>query len=363
MSENGKKQGRDFSLYDRMSSEELEAVLRTDFDATDAESDLERTEYILNELLRRDQETAPESLPDVEESWERFRAAHFGEGAAAVSRRPRKKLVRTLLLAAAIACFMSITAFAALYNMRFNKGPEEPTLYRIWDDTDDAGNTVQQWTTNKPAMVFNFSTTAESAVYYLQANWLPSEPEHAFNMYTDFWSDAVSQLIHEGIPYEQQTEEMRLALINEMLREHGLTEEEAKSWYYRYDAETMEDVAYQVLISSPASLYNMEFTLGTTGSTATVVKEELHGDVRELRIAVDSTETAWAQIAPDEPLIHCNYIFLYNEAEGWLVRVQGTLDMDTLEKIADSIEVYKSDMTMEYKDNGQRMGILDVGRG
>ena len=372
MSDSRDSQKRDYSLYDQMTGEALEDILRADYAGAAGETDQELMEHILEELLRRDRETAPESLPDVEESWAAFRASHFaaaesGEriGDSASARHTKRKIVRTLLIAAAIACFMSITAFAAFYfNMQYGPGPEEPKRYRIWDDVNESGTVREQWVEAQPTVVFNFSTVPEANEYYIRANWLPSEPDHAMTLLGAIQWEAKKALFQEGLSDEEITEERLNDATGRMLEEYGVTQEEAETWYSRYDTETMEDIPYQVYISSPVDLYNKEFRLGFAGSVVEIVRDETHDGLHEMRFTLDNSQTDHGLAYPQDKVNHLvNYILLYSEEEGYLIHIQGTLDMDTLARVAENLEVLKTGHIEVYEDNGMRSAILEIGRG
>ena len=67
MSEQNQQKKRDYSCYDKMSTEELEEILHLDFLASeDGDSDLDAILYISDLLAQRTQ------LSDTEAAWEQF---------------------------------------------------------------------------------------------------------------------------------------------------------------------------------------------------------------------------------------------------------------------------------------------------
>lgn len=317
----------------KMSTQELEALLRADFDREEGE-DPALVEAALEELLRRERESAPESLPDVEESWERF-CREYRPEAEAPARPVRRKLLRVCLLAAAIACFLSVTAFAALYQMWVQPGPESPEQYRIWDSDGE-----QQWVTRQPSLELDFSTAPEGNDYFFTPGWLPEEPNHSSTL-----------------------KDRALGTQGEDYAAYGVTPEEAEELYgYMTCEDADEGVLYQISLQSPSQLYQQTYVLGYEGAQVEIVMDETRDSLRQLRLSLDSTGTETGR-EPDNWARHTNYVLLYNEEEGWLLRVQGTLDLESLARIAGDIRVFRSGHISRYEDNGQRMVSMDVGLG
>ena len=119
-----------------------------------------------------------------------------------------------------------------------------------------------------------------------------------------------------------------------------------------------QGVLYQISLRSPSELYERVFVLGDEGTAATVPKDETRGGLRELQLTVDR-ETA----DPADWSGHRNYLFLYSQEEGWLLSIQGTAEPDSLERIAEGIEIFKSGHISRYEDDGQRMVSLDAALG
>lgn len=63
---------RDFSVFDKLSTEELEEILRQDSMLPEAESDTEATLYILGVIEKREKENPTRDYPDVEAAWKEF---------------------------------------------------------------------------------------------------------------------------------------------------------------------------------------------------------------------------------------------------------------------------------------------------
>ena len=57
-----------------------------------------------------------------------------------------------------------------------------------------------------------------------------------------------------------------------------------------------------------------------------------------------------------------NYVLLFSPDNGYMIRVGGGLDMETIEKIAQNLEVRILDEEVEYNPD-YNIGIINVGRG
>ena len=58
-----------------------------------------------------------------------------------------------------------------------------------------------------------------------------------------------------------------------------------------------------------------------------------------------------------------NYIFMFDPERGYLVKVCGTDSMETLEKIAENLEIRESDTPPYEYPFSEEIGYLDLGRG
>ena len=57
-----------------------------------------------------------------------------------------------------------------------------------------------------------------------------------------------------------------------------------------------------------------------------------------------------------------NYVLMFNPEYGYMIRVAGGLSMETLEKIAQDLEVRILDEEVEYNPD-YNIGIINIGRG
>ena len=91
-----------------------------------------------------------------------------------------------------------------------------------------------------------------------------------------------------------------------------------------------------------------------------VVREEYWGDWYVLEISSDYSESKTIGFYDND---RANYILLFDEVRGYLAMVSGTSDMDTLEHIAQELEIRESDRPYEEPAYTEIIGCIDVGRG
>lgn len=137
MSEQKKQAVRDYSAFDRMSTEMLEEILRKDFESP--ESDVDMILYITEVIAKRRKQNHPKEYPDVEQAWISFNQNYHNDDSALLDepedeeesgnasgmkvvpvRKKRRFMRRIAGVAAAvfvIICGCSITANAAGYNL------------------------------------------------------------------------------------------------------------------------------------------------------------------------------------------------------------------------------------------------------
>ena len=79
-------------------------------------------------------------------------------------------------------------------------------------------------------------------------------------------------------------------------------------------------------------------------------------------------ESSWGEYEVTELVNHNpvwgddNYVLLFSPDQGYMIRVGGGLDMETMEKIAKNLEVRTLDEQIQY-DPDYNIGVLNVGRG
>ncbi len=226
----------------------------------------------------------------------------------------RRVRVRTLLLAAAIAAFFGSAACAIVrYNMDLQdvQDQDEVVSGHI-TEINKNGEVVNDKTLYFPDACLLLTFTGPDESYNrpeFKANWLPSDPTH--EVYRGEWTD---YLCNDGkgniMPY----------LIT------------AKN------VDTGNDK-------------------GVLNGKAEVVKQETWDGWEITEIVSDYTESSFASWEI------VNYIFMFDPARGYLVKVCGTDSMETLEKIAENLEIRESDKPPYKHPYSETIGFLDLGRG
>lgn len=223
--------------------------------------------------------------------------------------------VRTLLLAAVIAAFFGSAAYAiARYSMNLQdvRDQDEVVSGHI-TEINKNGEVVNDETLYFPDAGLLLTFTGPDESYNspeFKANWLPSAATH--RVYRGEWTH---YLCNDGkgniMPY----------LIT------------AKN------VDTGNDK-------------------GVLNGKTEIVKQENRDGWEITEIVSDYTESSFASWEI------VNYIFMFDPGRGYLVRVCGTDSMETLEEIAENLEIRESDTPpYENKYYPEHFGIFDLGRG
>ena len=275
----------------------------------------------------------------------------------------RRKIFRIALIAAVIACFMSVTAYAAAYfNMHYRYVEKGGTYsYRYWTPEGymDASYTVSS------SYIVSFDTQPDGYMYVFRPTWVPLEPTAVTTVYG--WAEDEARFkLGMAAPAETQEEKTAVkAGTEELLSRLGMTAQEAETWYTSYDADQIyvedvlgADIPYKIELYSNSDLYNGDFAIGddpyeNEGVRVDFVKDEVDGDWHEIWAHVDETETEHSKVFRS-PLDETNFVLRFNLAKGYLVYVPGTLDFDTLHKIAENVEVLRTELRLEIGDSEHR---------
>ena len=272
----------------------------------------------------------------------------------------RRKIWRTALLAAVIACFLSVTAYAAAYfSMHYSYVEKGETYhYQYWtpEGYREASYTVSN------SYIVSFDTQPVGYLYAFRPTWVPQEPTHSWSLY----DEVTGQVLYNGAD--------EAALLAEL----DMTADEAASWYTWFDADEIwdpdaqgpnYDVPYQVWLYGNNALYNTDFAIGDDAYDnedvkVDFVKDEVNGDWHEIWVHVDETET-WHAKQNLSFLDDTNLVLRFNLAEGYLVFVPGTLDLETLHKIAENVEVLRTNLPAEIQavDGERRHSCFNLAHG
>ena len=96
---------------------------------------------------------------------------------------------------------------------------------------------------------------------------------------------------------------------------------------------------------------------GVLNGKTEIVKQENWDGWEITEIVSDYTESSFASWEI------VNYIFMFDPERGYLVRVSGTDSMETLEEIAENLEIRESDTPPYEYPFSEEIGYLDLGRG
>ena len=96
---------------------------------------------------------------------------------------------------------------------------------------------------------------------------------------------------------------------------------------------------------------------GVLNGKTEIVKQENWDGWEITEIVSDYTESSFASWEI------VNYIFMFDPERGYLVRVSGTDSMETLEEIAENLEIRESNMPPFEHPYSETIGFLDLGRG
>ncbi len=282
-----------------------------------------------------------------------------------------RNLSRTLLIAAALTLLFSITAFAVYQSAIHARVPDEgeKLTYQYLDcDFDEKGGVLHSVTFDDLAMVLHFDAVPDSRDVLMKAGWLPepaaSDSHLRFDNYYDemeFFQDHTRYVGWEEKP------------LAELLEEAGLSEEEAKEWSSSINCDPPSpEPLLNIGILTSADLYGSDVVLGWGGGgIASLVKEGTLKDYELLEVQLDFTAffESRADNYPDglpaDMLIE-NHLFLFEPNERYLIHIGGSgcaYDFDTLEKIAENLEVKITSFPRHFVETKQNYIFMDLGRG
>ena len=231
--------------------------------------------------------------------------------------RPPVKLGRTLLLAAALTLLLGTMAYAisGFFMNAEQRDPAGPAVHGRWLMLSESGEvlTDRKEAADNAGLVLSFSGPEAGGMKpEFRCFYLPSEPSYG-------WTD------EEGWTFY-------------LTDEHG---EEEGSLPYIICAGNVEPGVVRYTIS---------------GDTR-IVKESQWGDWQVLEISADTSGIPYMGYR------EANYVLLFDQSRGWLVRVTGTLDLETLEHIARELEIRESDTPFEPSGYSELLSSLDPARG
>ena len=228
-----------------------------------------------------------------------------------------RRVRRVLLLAAALTLLLGTVAYA-VYGFAMNaqqRQTSDPPLTGRRLMISESGEVLTDVKDLIPdaGMVLSFTGPAESAnVPELRCFYLPSEPSYG-------WTDADGWTRY-------------------LTDEHG---------------ERAEELPYIISVGNVEPGVIRYYIRGETS----LVKEENWGDWQVLELRSDYSKI------PYQGYKEANFILLFDQSRGYLARVIGTLDLETLEHIARELEIRESTEPYEPSGYTEILAGLDPARG
>ena len=219
----------------------------------------------------------------------------------------RRQALSIAIIAAVLVSLLTVTAYAlGLFKLNKNHIPEEVTVHGEWIERDSAGNITDVQDMQYPDTNLVFTYDCEATPHYVEfkPGWLPMEGR-------------------------------------------GWTTDDGWYYHYGYDGDSAEgQILYQIELYYALPGYQLVMMFQSD-----IVEESNWGEYEVTKLI--NHNPYWG----DD-----NYVLLFNPEYGYMIRVGGGLDMETMEKIAKDLEIQITDEEVEYNPD-YNIGIINVGRG
>ena len=220
---------------------------------------------------------------------------------------------RTVLIAALIARFFSITAYAVFHFSMNGHSSAENESYTV-----QFGNQAVEWPSK---YVFRFEGPEECRGVRFKANWTPKENYWDFAQPED---DGYASLLEGG---EIRNEEFGVFLPSCVI-----------------------DVMYAPQFVNDGAMILMDFEPDK-------ITEESWGDVQVYKFAAKSGHA----IDADQTMFPIgNFVILFHPEQGWIVGVRGYDSMENLEQIARNLEVVQTEEVIRSTDFENKIDFCDI---
>ena len=264
----------------------------------------------------------PPEMPEIREDRElseKIKADVFQKIGIEQKKSKVRKPLRIVLIAAAVTALLSATAYATvLYGMNNREVDENEVVSGIWGDSPETQKTLEY---PDAGMTFSYTGPEEKQNDpEMQIGWLPSKPD-----FGDEWECTET--------------------------EDGFTSE---SWV-NHVSDNGEDENLPYIVSVGQVRTGVTYVLS---GEPTIIKEVKQGDWNVIEVSIDYSDSKTMIGIPK-----ANYIFACDEVRGYTLEVKGTLDMEVLERIAQSIKIRESDTPAMEDPLGNTIGLIDIGRG
>lgn len=227
----------------------------------------------------------------------------------------KKKLWRTILIAAVITSLLSVTAYAvSQFTMQGRPGTEGECFVATFDDQRI------EW---RGEYVFSFEGPSECRRAQFHVGWAPSE---------DYWDETWSWPNEDGY--------------NELMEAYPITFEDENVRAPR----CVIDVMYAPQFIDGGAMILMGFKPGE-------ITEEQWGEVKVYRFSARATHAIDAEQTVYKT---GNFVILFHPEQGWIVGVRGYDTMENIEGIARSIEVRQLDEIIRREDFESNVQFCDI---
>ena len=244
-----------------------------------------------------------------------------------------RSIGRTVLIAAAIAALLATVVLAAYFTISHRVPEASETFPFQWEESETG---YLEWHDAK--LVVTFPEKAESKAIEFKPGWLPYE-------------------MPSELPLSQPWS--------------GLTKD---TWFTRLTSESLSwnDGAVFREISQPLefevypmSRFNDGGAMLMLYQTPGEITEEHWDDLNADALIFTATQhfDARPEYNMPERTITYHYVLLANAEDGWIVRVCGQLDRDTIVKAAKSLEIRTTGETLTYDDFDNHFLFFDGGVG
>lgn len=269
----------------------------------------------------------------------------------------RRKVLRTALLAAVLAALLTVTAYAAgLFELRlqFPRRGETQT-YSFTLELPD-GELLTQTAEAGAGLILRFDSQREGTLCAFRPGWLPTEPTESWSLAEEA-GDLARARLGMALPAANGEEQALVdAETEKVLGEMGLSAEEAALWSVRCEAAAAAEFPYQISLSNCSDLYELDLLIGG-GDSVELLKDETVGGERTLWLKVSKEDGSGDALYP------YHIVLRFSQAEGWLLSVTGTLEPETLGRIAESAEIRQTAYKTEAARTERSFAALSLARG
>lgn len=239
-------------------------------------------------------------------------------GESAPSRRLRRRLGSTLLIAAVLISLFTITAYAlGLFRVEPNALTPEDAENGKWIFTDSEGNEMRWGDRCEHGFSFYFGGDQAPHKVEFRPGWLPQKPT--------FWYPGVD--IDKGSPVWDPE--------NVGWMEYLLDDRQRETEFFPEPGVHDVGIPYLVTVNYAFADHYLVFN-----GACEIVKHETWGAYEVYELTCEKEIHLNPGVTDRENVISReNYVLLFSLEEGYMINVGGTLELESLEHIARELEV------------------------